>query len=378
MITVLLIYEELIPSVRLCALEQLKELERKGFVRLFYSKPNAVTQEMCQKSEVVFFVRASLEIEKLLAIELKKRNKKLVYILDDDILNIPEESISYPYYSRQLTQNRIKEIMSLCHTLVSPSPLLVKKYGQNFLDTFLIEEPCVEHPLKKQKENEIIKIGFAGSMDRKTDFNHNLEQAISTIIEKYKNTIKVEFVGGKPEFINDMPITYIPYMDSYEEYRSFMKTANWDIGLAPMIDDEFHQCKHYNKFIEYGSYSIIGVYSCVFPYTRIIKNKINGILCSNSVDSWVEGLSYLIDNYGERKKMLNNINEQINNDFAIENVSKIFKYIIKNNIKTSFKSSKKINLKYLKLLALITRSCELIKLYTWKAPYIVLKKIYKS
>jgi glycosyltransferase involved in cell wall biosynthesis len=174
------------------------------------------------------------------------------------------------------------------------------------------------------KESEIeepIKIGFAASVDRTIDIDDLLKGVLPRLKERYKDGIRIQFFGAKPSLVDRLELEHFPYVGSYEEYQNRMKELDWDIGLAPMPDTDFHKCKHYNKFIEYGAFSIVGVYSDVKPYNRVVQNGENGILCGNSPDEWFEAVCSLIGDKESLMRIRNNLNHQMRMQFGIERVA---------------------------------------------------------
>lgn len=326
---ILLIYDSFIPSVRLCAYEQLKYLSDKSVITFDHCLAKNITQAMCLKSDVVIFVRSVSIIEEKLAIQFKKNGKELVYVLDDDLLNVSDKVPSSINYKSKYVIKRMKSIMELCDVLLTPSLNIMHKYKNMFKKVIIIEEPCIESSNIEQNkdleiDNSVIRIGFAGSMDRTDDLNGFISDVVIKLISIYGNKISVEFMGAKPALVNKYCLKYYPYEEDYSRYRLKLNALNWDIGVAPMPNSKFHQCKHYNKFIEYSANSIIGVYSNVEPYTRIIENKRNGLLCDNTVEDWVSAIAWLIDNRVHREIIKENIAKEMRGKFSIQVVTEEF------------------------------------------------------
>ena len=97
-----------------------------------------------------------------------------------------------------------------------------------------------------------------------------------------------------------------------------MASMNWDIGLAPMPESKFHECKYFNKYIEYASFGIVGVYSNVKPYIFGIKDNENGLLVNNDSDSWFNAISKLIDDDDLRTRISKNCIKEANEKYALD------------------------------------------------------------
>ena len=279
---VLLISHELIPSVRLCGYEQYMRMQEQGLLELRFSPAKCLTPELAGWADVVQFVRSDSAAELACAKEFRRAGKYLIYTLDDDLFEIPPDFGSSNYYRRENVRRNMKEIMALCHCFLSPSAHLREKYGKGFEKVCAVEEPALfDTPPSPTRKGGKLRIGFAGSIDRTGDIEGLLRHALFKIAYDYRDRVSIEFFGAKPQLTDDFHFRHIPYCDSYEEYQKTMRELNWDIGLAPMPDTEFHRGKHYNKFIEYAACGIVGVYSDLIPYHGVVEHEVSGLLSSN-------------------------------------------------------------------------------------------------
>lgn len=312
-----------IPSVLLCGHCQLEYLQKNGEINYRFVPEHFINPADVEWADVLVFVRSDSDLGAYVSKIAKKLGKRLVYVLDDDLLNPPSYISSYPYYSLPSTKNNMKTIMKNCEVFLTPSPVLLEKYGDAFNRKYLIAEPSLNRIETKPKNNKI-KIGFAGSIDRAQDINEILEDTIAKLVEKYGNKIDIEFMGAKPSFVDKFHLTHLPYQDGYEAYTAFMAKCNWDIGLAPMPDSEFHRCKYFNKFVEYASFGIVGIYSNLEPYIYGIKDRVNGLLVDNTTESWFNAICELIENERLRQNISNECLKQAKDIYSLEVNSRDF------------------------------------------------------
>ena len=366
-----------IPSVILCGHSQLDYLEKQGKLNYRFVISHFTNKSDIEWADIIVFLRSDSDLDTYVSKIAKEAGKHLIYVLDDDILNVPNYLSSAPYYLLPSTQNHIKTIMSNCDTFLTPSPVLLKKYGDGFEKAFLISEPSLNR-IEKKAKNKKVKIGFAGSIDRSQDLNEILDETIGKIIDKYKDKIEIEFMGAKPEFIEKYNLKYLPYQDGYDAYTAFMSKCNWDIGLAPMPDTEFHKCKYFNKFVEYASFGIVGIYSNLKPYTYGIENRKNGLLVNNTTDEWVEAISEIIDNQKLREKISKECLKQANKDYTLEKCSEDFyKKILKGYSEERY-DVRIPNLGFAKFVFFIKRGFRKIKEEGWNFPNWIIKKLTKK
>ncbi len=304
---VLLIYRTMIPSIRLCGHSQLAVLADEGLIEYRAVQEMKLKKKDLSWADVVVLGRTDSWYECRLADALFKAGKMLLYILDDDLLNIPPEVSSAAYYARKDTQAYIRGMIGMSDGILSPSPLLLEKYAVDGRKGFLLEEPAINPVTYSSRDPEApVKIGFAGSIDRVGDLETILGGALRRIKQEYNDRVAFEFFGAIPSFADELGATCYDYTDSYEEYRGVLNLLEWDIGLAPMPDTAFHACKHYNKFVEYAAAGIAGIFSDVSPYSRLTDFQDCVILCDNSEQSWFEAISLLIDNPEGREMVREN------------------------------------------------------------------------
>lgn len=317
MMNVLVVSTTFIPSVLLCGHCQLEYLEKQGKCNYKFSISHFINKKNVDWADIIVFLRSDSDIDAYVSKFAKKAGKKLIYVMDDDLLNVPSYLSSAPYYLLPSTQHNIRAIMSNCDTFLSPSPVLIEKYGKNFKYCFNIPEPSLNRIAKKEKNNKV-KIGFAGSIDRAQDLNEILEDAITQIVEKYGDSIEIEIMGAKPDFVDKLGLKHLPYQDGYDAYTAYMAKCNWDIGLAPMPLTEFHRCKYFNKYVEYASFGIAGIYTNCEPYVFGIRDRENGLLVNNTTEEWVNAISELIDNEKLRKQISDECLKEANEIYALD------------------------------------------------------------
>ena len=301
---VLLIYRDMTPSIRLCGHCQLEYLAHKGTLEYRAVREMKLKEADLNWADIVLLGRSDNWYVHQLAKKLHDAGRYLIYVIDDDLLNVPPEISSAAYYGLPEVQSSIRSMIALSDAILSPSPLLLEKYATNGRRAIQIEEPAIDPvEYKPHDPDKPVKIGFAGSIDRACDLERILRDALIRVKREYGDRVAFEFFGAIPSFAEELNAKCIPYCDSYDEYRRTLNERQWDIGLAPMPDTPFHACKYYNKFVEYASAGIAGVYSKVQPYTGIRNYAECCILCENSTDAWKKALSMLITNDIERESL---------------------------------------------------------------------------
>ena len=315
---VLLIYRRMIPSIRLCGHSQLSKLAEMG--RIEYR----AVQEMRLKAadmdwaDVALLGRSDSWYELRLTRILRDSGRYIIYILDDDLLNIPPEVKSADYYGQAEIQDNIGRMIAMSDAILSPSPLLLEKYARDGRAALMAEEPAIDPvPYRPHAQDAPVRIGFAGSIDRTGNLEGILKDALLRIKAEFGERVEFEFFGAIPSFAEQLDAKSIPYCDSYDDYRAQMNDAGWDIGLAPLEQNDFNAFKHYNKFCEYAAAGIAGIYSNCLPYTRIPDAEPVAVFCENTPEAWCGKLRGLIVDRQEREARRRRCCERANGPLSV-------------------------------------------------------------
>ena len=98
---VLLIYRKMIPSIRLCGHCQMEYLAGQGVVEYRALQEMKLKSSDLNWADIVLLGRLDSWYEYQLTKKLREAGKYLIYIIDDDLLNIPSEISSAAYYGKK-------------------------------------------------------------------------------------------------------------------------------------------------------------------------------------------------------------------------------------------------------------------------------------
>lgn len=280
--------------VNLCANLPLSELARQKVIEYRAVPTHSIQSSDIDWADVVVIGRLCFPEEYELCERIKAAGRYILYVLDDDLLNLPSNIRSYVTFSQESVRNSVLSFINTADGLISPSPTLIEKYGKG-KKNIVVEEPASDFH-EPNKPGAVINIGFAGSADRTADVEDLLANVLKKLKHRYGDRIQFYFMGVSPSFSEEIGGVETGYIDDYNAYRLKIDSLKLDIGLAPMPNSSFHSCKHYNKFIEYSSLGIVGVFSNVLPYSRLEKTNAPIILVNNTTEDWFCKISELIDN----------------------------------------------------------------------------------
>lgn len=375
---VLLLTPEMIPSAILCGDKPLSFLRQQGKIGYRWKRPREVRGEDLRWADILVFVRSDDPLSLRIAKTARRAGRATVYVLDDDLLNLPDGLQSSEDYHRPEKQAAIRGIMAECGLFLSPSRELLKKYGPLFPRAERIEEPAgpVFPPIPR--EDGRIRIGFAGSVDRTADIDQLLSGALRTIVRSYPQQVTVEFFGAAPAIARELGLRCLPFCESYEEYVQTMRSRRWDIALAPMPDTPFGRCKHYNKYIEYASYGIPTVFSDVFPYRWAVRDGENGLLCENTEEAWTAALRRLIEDPTLRERISRTAMEEAGSIYSLESVAETWERLLSSLEIRPVKSRELTLFALIRIREWFAWVWEKTRAYGWKTPYYILRKILRT
>lgn len=264
--------------------------------------------------------------------------KKLVVDCDDLFLEVDKGNPAAKKLGRDKLSRENKRAMmatnfSFADALTVSTVPLKKRLHQHILDVHGVDKPIFVVPNMNdisdwqfdKVEDKGVVIGYSGGLSHNDDLDMVLP-AIKTIMEKYPE-VRFQLMGqmdlAKAKTVFGLwnkklreRIMLLNATKTQPEYPAYLASQPWNIGIAPLIDSPFNECKSSIKFFEYSAYKIPVVASRVYPYSKdvfgvpVIEDGETGLLC-DTVEDWVKNLSLLIENPELRKKLGQNAYDHI-------------------------------------------------------------------
>ncbi|MBO5192992.1 MAG: hypothetical protein J6C22_18695 [Bacteroides sp.] len=285
--------------------------------------------------DILITVRGCESLTYSIVKKARKNGRLIVYYLDDDLLNVPiGPACPHEYYESVIRKN-MTNILGNAKILWGVNPLICEKYLK-YTDSGRWLDNKVVMPLKSYHMNRSgdgkVRILYAGSSSHQDNVRSILAPAVKIIAERYREKVEFVFVGVDSG-INDMEnVKHYSIFKDYNDYRNFVENGRFSFGLAVVKTEEFYQCKYYNKFLEYTSIGCLGIYTDSKPYTYVVKDKINGILCNNNQSDWYDAICFAIDHIDECSIMFEKAKEYVaeyhNTEFASKQLEHDFPELI--------------------------------------------------
>lgn len=202
-------------------------------------------------------------------------------------------------YIRQPAQT-IQHFMKNCSACSAGSKSLVDYAKQFNSNVFLLTSPVIDHGLKKNKVAEILTIGWIGYYGA---HRQNLTQILFPALYEIKFPIKLKLLGVANQaevqeitsyFKNNKNISVeAPLgLDWLNEHSIYEHIATFDVGVSPLIDNEFNRAKSAFKLKQCLSCGVPVLGSSVGENKNFLRDGLNGYLC-NSPDEYFQKLTLI-------------------------------------------------------------------------------------
>jgi glycosyltransferase involved in cell wall biosynthesis len=174
-----------------------------------------------------------------------------------------------------------------------------------------------------KKESSKVRIGWIASSSHINEI-WLVKDIFEKLYKKYGDKIifvQLGDVGQLAQKFDSSKMEFHQFVD-LGVYPLKLASLNLDIGICPIVDDEFNNNKSPLKWSEYGALNIPSVCSDLPPYNCVEEGK-TGLL-AKTVDDWVDKLSMLIDDAKLRKDMGANAFQDNYENFNLEKNCKLW------------------------------------------------------
>ncbi|HKL12881.1 MAG TPA: hypothetical protein VJ907_04670 [Halanaerobiales bacterium] len=285
-----------------------------------------VSQKWLDYADVVVFARYYNHQNALpLLYSFRENDTKIVYDIDDDIWTVP--GVNPTQNISRKNKRQAEELMEQSDLITTSTPILKKRIEDKMdTDKVVVCPNGVRDNFKgKEKENDILRIGWSGSVTHWGDLMLVLP-ALKELQEDYEFKFYLQGICSQPliaefyryqleinlgseerfhkkamearEVLSEMDFEHIPFYPP-EMHPEIMKDINLDIGLCPLENNYFNAAKSNMKFYQYAWLGATTLASDVAPYNTEME-----ALVKNTKKDWKNKIEELIKNEKKRKDLL--------------------------------------------------------------------------
>ncbi|KDD66082.1 glycosyltransferase involved in cell wall biosynthesis [Pseudomonas sp. BT76 TE3572] len=295
----------------------LRELHAQGKVNFAVVSQQYVTAkgEHCWhqwyesfKPDVVVMTRYALPFGAEILEYFKSRKVPVIYHIDDNLLEIPE-SLGAEIQKRQGAEQVVaarRYMLEHCDLIYASTSYLKDLFQGLFPKQEIYHgmyAPYMGEKISalKQVRNQQT-IGYMGSKGHQEDLElvvPALEQLLNTRPDLSFEVFGTIRMPTSLERFGDRVKSH-KVNKGYADFLSILAQLNWDVGLAPLVNDKFNLCKAPTKYIEYTAAGIPVIASNIPVYSKVIPEG-GGVL----VDvEWRSAIENLLESKQSRDELL--------------------------------------------------------------------------
>lgn len=319
---VLIIGVEQSPSCQIIIVQPFRYLEKQGLCSFEVRLHKQVTKSMIASFDMVVFLR-SIDPEALRCLEWAHQlGKRTVYVIDDHFLAIPATTRLGTHYAKPKHRKTVIQFLKKAQTIKVDSAVLFNDIHKHFNSNVTyfpgsVDFSIMDHLTKPQRNDGKIIIGYEGG--EKDGSFKPVVPALKKIFNEYGDKVSLEFFGYLPDGLKQHPrVVHVNHDDDYRRFMRRLYQSVWDIGLAPLEDSLFFQCKTNVKYRDYAACFIPGIYSLSPVYNDCVIHKETGYLVPQTEEGWYSGLKELIEKPEMRQKIKENAGMAVRKDFTLE------------------------------------------------------------
>ncbi len=348
-IKVLFISELLFPSSIITVVKPFLELQKLGKVKFSMRYSRTFRKKDVENCDIVVLCR-SINPRHLYVLELaKKYKKKLIYDIDDNFFELSVKTAIGRYSRHPLHLYVLTEMLRNADTVRVYSHIMqeiAQTYNSNVLLCKCYFDLSLLEGVNLQKHKKV-RIVYATSRGKNDTLARIYLNAVARILKEFSDRVEFYSFGQIPKELSSFKNAFkLNYESNYSRYIKIFYSYSFDIGLAPLLNDRFHNSKTNNKFREYGAMGVCGVYSNTPIYSDCVINMENGILVENSIDDWYNAIKLLVVDEDLRKKIKRNAFNSIREHYSMQNTINDWEKII-NSVQfnpTGFNNILKLNI----------------------------------
>lgn len=226
----------------------------------------------------------------------RKKGIRVMYELDDDLLDPPEDE-PWGLRHRQCGQPQmIRRFLETVDLVKAGSSVLAERIRCGGIQ-------CIYQPYAVRVREKALcervppyRIGYFGTPHHQKDIASILP-ALQAIETEFLDLVEFEFWGCVPEEWHHLKkVRVAKFNTDYEGFLDTLSEREWTIGLAPLRPTRFNEAKSNSKFRDYAAAGIPAIYADMPPYRDCVVHGQNGWVCGNNPTDWVCAIREALQN----------------------------------------------------------------------------------
>ena len=255
---------------------------------LSHCRPDALVEWLVNSTtpQIVIFSRYAAPCAKALLEAFQSHRVPVLYYCDDNLLDLPDTLGSgvIAAHGTEPVRDARRFCLARVDRVLASTGYLATRLRTQFPSQRVTEicyPPYLASLIRKasrkddRRSDKQVTIGYMGSRGHQGD----LEMVVPTIMHILRQFQHVRFetfgTVAMPTALRcfgERVAAHSPRR-TYGEFLQFQYDLGWDIGLAPLKDNDFNRCRSPIKFVEYTACDIVTVASNTNVYSSVIGSN---------------------------------------------------------------------------------------------------------
>lgn len=226
-----------------------------------------------------------------------RAGRRLIFEIDDDLWNIHPTSAAWPKFQDPAVRACLRRNAAAATAVTVTNDYLADVMNKLNPEVFVVPNYVDKKYLTWDRpRTDRPTIGWAGSATHLLDFQQ-VAPTLTRFFGKYPGW-DMHFMGT-----DYSPLIRRPsYVTGWSSTDNYLEALDFDIGLAPLVDNEFNRSKSPIKALEYAVLGIPVIASDAGPYRDFVRHGVTGFLVRREHE-WLKYLRLLAEDAGLRESM---------------------------------------------------------------------------
>jgi glycosyltransferase involved in cell wall biosynthesis len=245
-----------------------------------------------------------------LAAHVNARGAALVYDLDDNLLEIPDDHEEAELLKPMACV--VRQMLRHAHAVWVSTPVLAEALPRiegrmKIIENGVDERLWCAGPRGVRHDFEPVRILYMGTATHGAGLDM-ISEALARVARDFTARVQIDIVGVTrgarlPEWLGRPKIS-ASATRSYPGFVHWLKKQSpWDIGLAPLPDTPFNKAKSAIKTLDYAALGLAVLASDTPTYRDALANGDRGQLVANTTEAWYAAISALVRDAERRRTM---------------------------------------------------------------------------
>ena len=236
----------------------------------------------------------------------KQRNMRLIYDLDDDLINI-SAAHEEAKILRALAPV-VRRMVAAADLVTVSTPMLASSLSRIRSDcsvqpNLFDERLWPNRPIPGDRGSGPVRVLYLGTTTHSAEYAM-MAPCFDRLKARYGDQVEFDVIGVTSSQLTPGVNRIVPPNTNYPALISWLADQQrWQIGVAPLVDTPFNRMKSNIKVLDYTGLGLATIASNVIPYRGQMAEAGAIVLVENNFDGWVFGLSALIESEETRRKI---------------------------------------------------------------------------